>query len=487
MRLTRLLCTAGVITLGAIGIQLVATQAASAHTPNASITCTTWTLGAQYYETAQHNTYGYSVDGATEVTGSFTAGFIQSGTFNAGSGNHTLIAHVYQNNDPAAQYSKTYNLSTSGCAMYLPIPAAPLPTAPTCSEAGAATIPPDTDTVHWSLSGNVATATAKGSNQFSDGTTTKSFTENVLPKLNPDSDNCATHVTAPAPAFANGDCDTAPTLSGATEASGYTVVIDGTPGFGNTVTVTFTAKPNFRLDGQTVYPFHYAAKPDCLIDVSPAAPAVVQSVCTGPGTTSMPTVTPVDTIGIVYMVSADLSIVTATPSAGYTLGQLPTGWILQDGVAVFHTSLVSPGDCTESVVPIASTFTDDRCESSKPTGSSLTLPEITGADYFVDGLKTAAGTHPATDGSTVTITVQAQDGYTLTGTTSWSHTFGKAPTCAGTSALHITPLPTVAPATTVPLASTGVASMSLLLIAGLLAVVGGALCIGGIDRRRSRS
>ena len=146
MKIKHILVGMGVIALTAVGVQLVAVQVASAHTPSATIGCTAWPFGAQSSRAAQNNTYSYAIDGASAVTGSFEAQFAQSGTFAVGSGNHTLVGHVYQNNDPNAQYSTTYNLSTHGCATYIAIPAAPVATPPTRDAAGAATIPPATAT-----------------------------------------------------------------------------------------------------------------------------------------------------------------------------------------------------------------------------------------------------------------------------------------------------------------------------------------------------
>jgi hypothetical protein len=584
MRFTKILCTAGVIALAALGAQLVAAQVAAAHTPSASVTCTTWSLAAQSYNAAQNNTYGYSVDGAAEVTGTFASGFSKAGTFAAGSGNHTLVAHVYANNaPPPAQYSKTYNLSASGCVTSLPIPAAPQPTGPTCSDAGAATIPADTDTVHWSLNGNVATATAQGGNHFTDGTTTKSFTETVLPKLSPSSDDCAVHLTVQAPAFADGDCDTAPSLTGATEGTGYTASTDGTPGFGNTVTVTFTATPNYRLDGQRVYTFRYAAQPDCrtasapvtpavtqatcdhttgldsgfsitpattdgigysvdgllvtatatdghklgalpngwtsisdtvatylatqsdpecVVDVSPVAPGITQSTCAASGTSAAaPTLTVVETPNISYALplgpyaAPSTVIVTATAASGYefTSAGLPAGWSLvgSDSIAATATYSVDFAAAPLCGTAAAATFLDNVCRADGAAGGSYTLVSSTDVEYYVDGIETAAGTYPAADGSTVTITAQPRTGYTLVGTTSWSHSFSAVPNCAHVSGGHFVKLPpagqpTAIAATTVPLASTGVPTMSLLLIAGLLALVGGVLCIGGVNHRRPR-
>ena len=105
---------------------------------------------------------------------------------------------------------------------------------------------------------------------------------------------------------------------------------------------------------------------------------------------------------------------------------------------------------------------------------------------FVYGIKSAASTQPATDGTGVTVTTQAQDGYALTGTTSWSHEFSAKPTCDQAAAVQIVGLPAdqspAAPAR-VGLASTGVPTTDILLLGGLFALGVAAMCIGGIDRR----
>ena len=56
----------------------------------------------------------------------------------------------------------------------------------------------------------------------------------------------------------------------------------------------------------------------------------------------------------------------------------------------------------------------------------------------MNGVTTAAGPYGATGGSTVTITAQARSGFSLTGTTTFTHTFAAAPTCT-------TPIATAAP------------------------------------------
>ncbi|MDQ2750486.1 MAG: hypothetical protein M3Y44_13320 [Actinomycetota bacterium] len=493
MRLTKLLCTAGVITLGAIGIQLIGAQTASAHTPGVALTCSAWSFGATNYQSDQNNTYSYSLDGAAPVAASFGAQFSNYGTFADGSGNHSLVGHIYQDDNPTATYSQAFDLSATGCSTFIPVPAAPFPTAPTCTASGVATVPADTDTVHWSLNANVAIATAQGANRFTDGTTEKSFTENVQDRLDPNTDGCRTAASPITPAVSQATCDHSTGLD-----SGFTITLVDTESITYTrsgLLVTATATDGHKIGTlpsgwksvSTTVATYLATQSDpvCLIDVSPTAPAVVQSVCTGPGTAGTPTVTPAVTAGISYIVSADLSTVTASPGAGYQFGALPTDWVLQDGSAVFATSLLSPGGCTAAVVAIAATFTDDRCASNQPTGATFTVPEITGADFLIDGVRTAAGSYPATAGSTLAVTLQARPGYTLTGPTSWSHTFTAVATCAGVSGESVLALPT--PPANVGLASTGVATTSLLLLAGLSILAGAAMCFGGISRRRLRA
>lgn len=84
------------------------------------------------------------------------------------------------------------------------------------------------------------------------------------------------------------------------------------------------------------------------------------------------------------------------------------------------------------VTPAEATFADE-CGTEKDT---YTVPETEGVDYFVDGQVVEAGTHPGS--GTVTVTAQPQAGYTLTGTSEWSHEFTNEP-CAEPSD---TPSPT---------------------------------------------
>ena len=405
----RALAIGATVVLGAVATQIVVAATAEAHTPSASITCTTWSIGAVSYDAAENNTYSYSIDGASSVTGTFPSSFGPfSGTFPAGSGNHTLTGYVYENNDPTAQYSQTYDLATTDCASSnIPIPAAPSPTPPTCSAPGVATIPADTSTVHWTLVGNVATATAQGGDEFTDGTTTISFTETPLPQLDAGSNACTTPVTAVAPVFTNGDCATAPTLTGAVDGTGYTVAIVGTPAFGATVTVTFTATTGYRLSGQSTYSFTYAAAPDCRTVVDEVNPTVVQATCDhSTGVSSGFLITPAVTANVTYTVNG--LVVTATAASGFKLGT-PAGWTaISDTVATF-TAVQDTSVCLADINPAAPAVSQAACLSGT---APATLPTLTFAT--TPNVVYSANPGPYAAGTTVTVTATAANGYEFT-------------------------------------------------------------------------
>lgn len=69
----------------------------------------------------------------------------------------------------------------------------------------------------------------------------------------------------------------------------------------------------------------------------------------------------------------------------------------------------------QTVRPSAPTF--------KNADHEYVIPSTAGVTYKANGTATAAGAHTAIAGSKVTITAHANQGYKLSGTTSWSHTF----------------------------------------------------------------
>jgi hypothetical protein len=588
MKLKRILGGLGVIALAALGTQLVAVQASSAHTPSASVTCTTWSIGASNYEAAQHNTYSYSIDGGAATTGSFTNGFSKSGTFAAGTGDHTLVGYVYQNGNSAATYSKTYNLKTTGCALDKDVTL--------CHATDSNTNPYVEITVdaagayngHLGHTGPVWNPTLKADHiKWGDIIPTFSYSGHQyslnVPAGQALLDNgCSaapTAVSAAAVTFTDGSCSVDPSYNVPNQPAGVLTTVTGaaTPLWSKTVTVTFTADEGYTLTGQAVYSHTFGAKPDCRSSVTPENPAVNQATCDYAGQLGGFLITPVTTDGISYTVK-DL-VVTATATDGHKLGNLPDGWTMaedSDTVATFTvvqadpTCLVdvSPVNPTVTdavcdsttgivsgmlitpattdgvtytvdglvvtatadaahklantagwdmaddsnkaaiftVVPVADptcwidttstepAFSEDVCKADTSTGSSVTVASSTGVNYLIDGVVTAAGPHAAVDGSTVTVTAEAQENYNLSGIGSWTHTFSAAPTCHEVGGVHVTRPPAAhvaahdpVAASSTPLASTGVPTISLLVIGGLLALFGGGLCFLATTRRGMRA
>lgn len=102
-----------------------------------------------------------------------------------------------------------------------------------------------------------------------------------------------------------------------------------------------------------------------------------------------------------------------------------------ESVAVFRYSTAASSwvceGCWASLVaavvtPQEPTFVDQPGTAS----DSYTIPTTTGVEYRKGGVAIAAGTYAPTAGETVTITAVAVGGYSLTGTTSWTFTFGTA-------------------------------------------------------------
>jgi hypothetical protein len=88
-----------------------------------------------------------------------------------------------------------------------------------------------------------------------------------------------------------------------------------------------------------------------------------------------------------------------------------------------------PSGCAKAPTPVTATtpsFTERTCDT--PT-ASYDIPDVTGVAYRVDGLPAAAGSHAAIVDS-ITITAVAEQGFTLTGTATWTHEFAPAPTHA---------------------------------------------------------
>jgi hypothetical protein len=140
-----------------------------------------------------------------------------------------------------------------------------------------------------------------------------------------------------------------------------------------------------------------------------------------------------------------------------TVASLTVKGTWSDGITRTDTGQVRlKGDCTTTVTPppptttqpAAPSFVDASCSAA--TGS-YTIPTTTGVNYFVvvnGGAKTAApaGTVTEAVGTVVVVSAEAQSGFVLTGTTSWTHTIAGASNCgtpppppANTSVVPVSP------------------------------------------------
>lgn len=198
---------------------------------------------------------------------------------------------------------------------------------------------------------------------------------------------------------------------------------------GATVTVTAQAQPGFTLTGTTTFTHTFAATPSCTTHVAAVAPTFADDVCTAGGSTGAGYTVPA-TVGVDYLVNGVKTAAGTYHAADGTkvtiLARAQLGFSLTGASSFVHTF---PATCLTSATPTPPVFADDVCSGSAPAGASYLIPAIPGVDYLVNGVETAAGTYPATDGSTVALTTQAQAGFALTGTTSFTHTFGAAPAC----------------------------------------------------------
>jgi hypothetical protein len=501
-RLIALLGVGGTVAAAALAFALPA----SAHSPAASVTCTSWSLSAQDFGAREHNTYSVSVDGGPAATGTFTKSFAETGTFPAGSGNHTLLAHINQNGDPQAQYSTTYDLKTSGCTVYVPVPAAPSVTPPSCDHDGTLKVTPPG--AHTTVAGGktgdgpgtyTVTYTADSGYTFPSGDTAATYRLTVLPKLS--GDLCTTTVAPVQPTVAQAQC------TGPGSASTAVVHVPAVTGVvyrvdGKVVTGDLAAKPGakvvveatpadgFAFSGPQVVTYELTfATPDCVVEVQPVSPSFADDACSGAEASNGASYTIPSSEHVRYSIDGKTVaagtypatkgssvVVTATADEGFVL----------TGDSRFTHEFPAKGCATVvRVSPVA--FSNADCGTDDQPGPTFTIPKTTGVEYTVDGRVVSAGTHPAAGGSAVAVVAQAKPGYVLTGTARFAFSFAPAEKCLDTAPLsqtRPTPLraPLVAGAPT-HTASTGAPVGQLL--AGGVALMGlGALALVGSAKRR---
>ena len=118
------------------------------------------------------------------------------------------------------------------------------------------------DSVHATQTGIPGTAKAASvtvNSQWSDGA---QGTQTGSVELAGTCASVQPHAIPVAPAFHEGTCTESPSMEIPPATDDYDVQVEGTAGFGDTVTVTFVAKGDVVLDGQTVFNHTFQAQPE---------------------------------------------------------------------------------------------------------------------------------------------------------------------------------------------------------------------------------
>jgi hypothetical protein len=315
--------------------------------------------------------------------------------------------------------------------------------------------------------------------------------------------NCLVHAAPVTPASTNGACTTPGRHSDATltipttphvlytiggigpDLSGQTL----TELVGSTVDVVATPAAGYSFRGpQSVTDSITFTDPgDCNVTALPVVPSISQSTCTGPGTNATATLVIPTTRGVSYRINgktvsgtinetgAKTVTVTAVPAAGYAFAK--------HAVTSWTETFTEVGACFVDVTVAKPGFTNAECTTSTTaTTATYTIPSTRNVTYEVNGKSVASGRHSATNGSTITVTAIANKGYSMgKNASTWTHTFATTPACHGTASHHVHRTPG-------GLASTGVATASLIVCGLLLAILGLVfLAAGGRRTRKNRA
>jgi hypothetical protein len=317
----------------------------------------------------------------------------------------------------------------------------------------------------WQAGDDVTiTATAQSNYRFdppapSGWSRVNDTTETFVVHLSPAPD-CRGEVSPAAPTLtpsacpASGTTPVAPTLTLPTTV-GVTYSTDKQAPYaaGETVVVTAATDSGYKFaaalppgwdrvsDSKATYDVVFDAGFACGV---PENPSLTQSICPTTGTApTSPTLTFPTTDGVDYTASpagpykaGDVVVVTATAQPGHQFDTTaPAGWTILDNVTETYTvTFDAAPSCAQPVTP---TFSDDQCVGNTPSSATYTIPGTTGVDYYVDSVLTQAGTYTATDASTIKVEAKPQTGYTLVGTSSWTHNFPATPNCNSVKSVKV--------------------------------------------------
>lgn len=267
--------------------------------------------------------------------------------------------------------------------------------------------------------------------------------------------DCLDGATAPDVVFQDAFCnaDTTGTTDGSyTIASAdnitYTVSINGAPPTtilpgkysaqpGDVVVITAVPDTGYKLVNTASPWTHTFTDPgDCLDLATAGDPTFVDSICNVDTTGSTQgeyvifaaanitytisingaAATPIDP-GTYDAQPGDVVVITAIPDAGYKLDKTGSPWS--------HT-FADPGDCLDTVTPVAPGFTDQTCIVDQNlqghfVSGTIILPDTVGVRYLIDGsvpnpadgTAVVGGVAYAASNGVHTVTAQALTGYVL--------------------------------------------------------------------------
>jgi hypothetical protein len=459
----------------ALGLGLVALVAApaSAHTHSVSADCSAVSVDLTNYQSSdtETNTVTVTIDGTPVADTTFGTSFVQNYPFTTVAATHSYRVQVVAGDD--SSYSVDTGVSTvSNClpddttkpvkvcgwtgtpgSPYYPksVSVAALLAALASGQYPNAIVPPFTYTqqgVAGSFAGQNWTTT--GQVYFNSGCTsatvtptTVTFTDAVCTATGEYGSGSGTISSVPA-----GIQYQASTVSadGPWENVGQgTVEISA----GTTVWVRAIALDGYKLAGTSTWQ-HTVTHPVASSCVEAVAPIIHQSVCTTPGASSQASYTFTPVTGVIYQVlvgqtwvaASGTTVVTSFPTTVTGRAIAAPGYTLVGDAGPKTVDFVSPGDCIIIVTPTPPVFTDPVCTGPGTSNTgTLVLPDLVTATgetygYYEVSVNGGAWEHKAPGtyiGSgtetTVEVRVIAKPGFTLTGTTTWSHTVVPAGVC----------------------------------------------------------
>jgi serine protease len=362
-------------------------------------------------------------------------------------GDHTLTAtadegYVFADGAVAHTFTVTVLGATNDCPAPLVSPTVtePVCTGPGTSSDGVVTLPASTETVTYSVKGDVVTATTQAPYRFTatpgwvvaeDGLTatyTVTFTSpgDCLVDATP-----VPPTVTPSTVCGVEGSFTIPSTPGVQYLLDDEPISAGTYAGPRTGTVTAEAEQGYRLtDSEWWYDLNLAAAEACpvITVVAPVAPTVTPSTtCATEGSYTVPSTT-----GVEYLLDGKV-LAAGTypgPATGTVTARAAEGYRLSDSEWSFALKLAPAEACPAAVIPPATPVAPAVTPSATPVAPAVTpsatcgvagtytIPATAGVTYLLDGTIVAAGTHqgPASG----TITAAAVEGYQLT-TTGWTY------------------------------------------------------------------